>query len=309
MSAEAEEEVAAADICCASCGQAEIDDIKLKDCDGGCDLVKYCSDGCQNSHRDQHEEECKQRLAEIRERDLFTMPDESHMGECPLCCLPLSLDLQKSVLMSCCCKSICNGCDYANKKREHEAGLKQRCAFCREPAPRSEEECDKRVMKRIKKNCPVAMCQMGNKHGDEGDHETAFKYLKRAAELGDADAHYQLSRMHFKGEGVEKDEEKGIYHWEEAAVAGHPTARFNLGIEERNNGNFERAKEHFIISANLGYHDSLKLLMALYKEGHASKEDYADALRAYQAAVDATKSPERKKAEDALKSGRVRVIC
>ena len=26
--------------CCASCGIAEIDDIKLKDCDG-CDLVKY----------------------------------------------------------------------------------------------------------------------------------------------------------------------------------------------------------------------------------------------------------------------------
>ena len=37
--------------------------------------------------------------------------------------------------------------------------------------------------------------------------------------------------------------------------------------------------------------------MTLYKNGHASKEDYAGTLRAYQAAVEATKSAERKKAE------------
>ena len=36
----------AVDICCPSCGIAEVDDIKLKDCDD-CDLVKYCSDKCQ----------------------------------------------------------------------------------------------------------------------------------------------------------------------------------------------------------------------------------------------------------------------
>ena len=33
-------------IFCASCGIAEVDDIKLKDC-SACDLVRYCSDDCQ----------------------------------------------------------------------------------------------------------------------------------------------------------------------------------------------------------------------------------------------------------------------
>ena len=57
-------------MCCASCGISAIDDVKLKDCDGGCDLVKYCSDDCQENHREQHEEEeSKKRL---RDRDLFT---------------------------------------------------------------------------------------------------------------------------------------------------------------------------------------------------------------------------------------------
>ncbi len=68
-------------------------------------------------------------------------------------------------------------------------------------------------------------------------------------------------------------------------------------VTVRNNGRFERAKKHFIIAANLGLHESLRKLRTLYADGHASKEDYADALRAYQAAVEAAKSPEREEAE------------
>ena len=43
---------------CANCGAAEVDDIKLEECDG-CDLVKYCSDKCREEHREKHGEECK----------------------------------------------------------------------------------------------------------------------------------------------------------------------------------------------------------------------------------------------------------
>jgi TPR repeat protein len=115
--------------------------------------------------------------------------------------------------------------------------------------------------------------------------------------------------MYSKGQVVEKDEEKYIYHLEEGAIGGHPTSRYNLGCIEVKNDNFERARKHFIISANLGWNDSLKCVRTLYADGHATKEDYAGALRGYQAAVDATKSNERKKAEEALKSGEVWAIC
>ena len=153
MSAEAEEEAAAADIimCCASCGQAEVDYVKLNKCDGGCDLVKYCRDECQNNHRGQHEEECRKRRVELRDNDLFTQPDSSNLGDCSICCLPLPLDPSKSVLMSCCSQIICLGCDYANTEREFEAGLENRCAFCREPLPESKEEIQKRMMKESRK--------------------------------------------------------------------------------------------------------------------------------------------------------------
>ena len=287
-------------MCCASCGISAIDDVKLTDCDN-CDLVKYCSEECKENYIEKHEEECKKRAAELRDRDLFEQPDESYLGECPICCLPLPLDPTKSCMMACCSQLICHGCHYANGKREYEAGLEHRCAFCREPVPNSKEEIHKRRMKRVKKNCPVAMGEVGKRH--HGDHETALKYWTNAAELGEADAHFELSCMYRLGQGVEMDMKKEGYHLEQAAIRGHPEARHNLGIREANNGRFERAVKHFIIAANLGDHDSsLKRLKELYAKGNARKEDYADALRAYQVAANATKSAEREVAEEAIKN-------
>ena len=84
-----------ADEVCASCGIAAGDDAKLLLCTA-CKLVKYCSVECQKSHRKQHKKACKKRLAEIREETLFTQSNGSCYGECPICCLPLSVDLSKS---------------------------------------------------------------------------------------------------------------------------------------------------------------------------------------------------------------------
>jgi hypothetical protein len=48
-------------------------------------------------------------LAELRDRDLFTQPDSSHLGDCPICCLPLSLDQSKATFMGCCSKTCAGG--------------------------------------------------------------------------------------------------------------------------------------------------------------------------------------------------------
>ncbi len=283
---------------CACCGIAEVDDIKLKICDGGCDLVKYCSDDCQENHREHHEEECKKRKAELHDKKIFTQNDSSFMGECPICCLPLPLDMSKSTMMSCCSKFICDGCFHANQKREIEAGLEQRCVYCREPAPKSREESDKRIMKRIKKHDdPVAMTNMGKKHYHEGDYGKAIEYWTKAAELGDADAHCCLGMLYFKGQGVEKDEKKFVYHFEQAAIGGHPQSRGLLAAHEMENDRFERAAKHLIINANLGDDKSLKAIKGLFVHGAISKDEYAAALRACQAVVNETKSAEREKAE------------
>eukprot|EP00985_Skeletonema_marinoi_P015006 scaffold7653_cov71-Skeletonema_marinoi.AAC.2 len=291
-------EADAADMCCASCGKSELDDIKLMGCDD-CDLVRYCSDECKEDHLPQHQTNCKERAAELRDKILFTQPESSHMGDCPICFLPLPLDHQKSVLQSCCGNTICIGCDYANKLvRERETRLQQTCPFCRHPTSTTLAETNKNKMKRVEKNDPNAIREIGMKHHNNEDYERAFEYLTKAAELGDASAHYLLSLLYRKGEGVEKDEEKEVYHLVEAAIAGHPEARYNLALKEGRYKRFDTAVKHFIIAANLGSDESIQALKECYKRGGlVSKEDFAAALRAHQAAVDATKSPQRDAAE------------
>jgi hypothetical protein len=296
MSSAAEEgvavELAEADVCCANCGATEIDDIKLEECND-CDLVKYCSDKCRKDHLEDHEEECKRRAEELHDRELFTQPDETHLGECPICFLPLPLDLRKSAFYSCCSNVICRGCVHNYYKSNGD----YRCSFCREPVSTSDEETHKRMKKRVKANDPVALRQMGAElHRDE-DYDGAFQYLTKAAEFGDVGAHYMLGNMYGEGVGVEEDEEKEVYHYEKAAMGGHPYARNNLGYYEKIKGRAERSVKHYIIAANLGNEGSMKALWGHYSQGNITKEELDATLRSHQAALDATKSEQRDVAE------------
>ena len=283
---------------CASCGIAGGDDIILKRCNG-CYLVRYCSIKCQKDHRKQHKRTCKKRAAELHDEILFKLPESNHFGDCPICCLPIPIDPQKSTSYCCCSKLICKGCEYANRVRETEGRLEMTCPFCREPLPFTEEEWNDRLMKRVEANDPAALRNFGTEKIDEGDYKAAFEYWKRAADLGDVVAHYQLSVSYRLGEVVEKDTRKELYHLEEAAIGGHQHARHNLAAREERNGQYNRAAKHLIIAAKLGYDESLAALKELYKKGFVSKEDFAAALRGHHAAVDATKSPQREEAEAA----------
>ena len=300
MSSDDNSEAAVADIfiCCASCGIAEevdVDDVKLKECDG-CDLVKYCSDSCQRYHRPDHEAACKERAAELRDEILFKQPERSCYGDCPLCFLPFPAQSDKRTMSSCCSKIFCKGCAYVYDTLHLQENKYELCPFCRHPVPETDEETMMNDMRRASANDPVALNQLGFKHQRNGDYDDAIKYWTRGTELGDVEAHYNLSLMYEKGEGVEKDEKKRVYHLEEAAIGGHPDARFIFALYEESKGEIERAVKHFIIAANLGDDESIQKLKQYYKNGNVSKEDFAAALRTHYAAVNETKSPQREAA-------------
>jgi TPR repeat protein len=158
------------------------------------------------------------------------------------------------------------------------------------------DEDRQREMNRAEANDPAAMNQVGAKCQKEGDFEGAIQYLTKAAALGDMNAHYNLSTMYQLGNGVERDMEKAVYHLEEAAIGGHPDARYGLGCHEGENGRYDRAVKHYIIAAKLGQDDALEVVKENFLRGFVSKEDYEAALRGHQAAVDATKSEQREQA-------------
>eukprot|EP00985_Skeletonema_marinoi_P007151 scaffold3127_cov87-Skeletonema_marinoi.AAC.1 len=269
-------------MCCALCGTAQVYAIKLKTCTA-CKSVRYCSIKCQKEHRSQHKRACIKRAAELHDEILFKQPENAHKGDCPICFLPLSLDQTKSTLMPCCSKIICKGCVHSYDIRIFQESLEPTCPFCRQPASESEEEVVKNIMKRVKVNDPAALLQLGVRRFEAGGYDDAFRYANKAAELGDAGAHYQLSCFIYEGR---------------AAIGGHPLARYNLGANEKNNGRMDRAVKHWIIAAALGHDAPLDAVKDSFRVGLVTKDDFASALRAHQAAVEATKSPQREAAEE-----------
>lgn len=281
---------------CGSIAKDDDDDIKLNKCTP-CEIDRYCIEKCLKEHRPQYEEVSEQRMAEIRDEILFKQPESTHLGDCPICCLPLEQDFVTSQISHCCSKMICGGCNFANQKREFEGRLENTCPFCRLRLPKSKKETERHKKKRIEANDPLALREEGAKRLKNGDYKDALKYLLKAVEYGDAASHYYLSLMYCNGQGVKKDKKEEVYHMEQAAIGGHTNGRYNLGNYEWIIGRWKRAVKHWIITAKLGHDISLRRVRENYSAGLVSKEDFAAALRAHQAAMDAAKSPHREVAE------------
>merc|ERR1711971_38107 len=94
----------------------------------------------------------------------------------------------------------------------------------------------------------------------------------------------------------EKNMKMAVNHYEVAAISGHFGARHNLGAFEFEEGKFDRALRHWMVSAMIGYEDSLKAILELHQEGHATKDDYARALHGCQKATDEMRSSKRDEA-------------
>ena len=283
---------------CANCGKGEESSGELKAC-MACKLVKYCSRDCQKAHRSQHKRECRKRSAELHDEALLKQPPQ--LGECPICFLRLPSLKSGSRYKSCCGKSICSGCIHAPVYDNNGNKVEKKCPFCRAPTPTSDEEVMKRMQKRVEVGDAQAIHSLGCDY-DEGiygfrqDGDKALSLWHRAAELGHPVSYYNIGCAYRHGRGVERDMRKAVHYYELAAMGGDVWARNNLGAFEGDAGNMGRALKHFMIAVEFGDHDSVKNIQKMFKDGHATKDDYAKALQAYQAYLSEIKSDDRDKA-------------
>ena len=280
---------------CANCGKGEEESTSLKTC-GACMLVKYCNSECQKAHRPQHKKECRLRVAELHEEALFKQPPPQ-LEDCPICFLRMPSLATGWKYSTCCGKIICSGCVYVGAL----VGDDKLCPFCRTPAPFSDEENIKRVKKRVEVGDAGAFYNLGcdyaeGMYGMPQDLDKALELLYRAGELGHAASYCNIGYAYFNGEGVERDKQKAKHYWELAAMGGDVHARHNLGTVETCSGNMNKALKHYMIAVGSGYHDSLMNIKQLYSKGFATKDDYAKALKAYQAYLVEVKSDQRDEA-------------
>ena len=277
---------------CANCGKEGSD---MNVCNK-CKDAKYCNAACKKKHRSKHKKKCERRVTELHDIELFKQPPKKE--ECPICMLLLPSLHTGSKYYICCGKEMCSGCIYGVKLRDNGVGL---CPFCRTPAPTSDEEGVERMKKRVEVGDSYAMFDFGSCYS-EGlfglplNRAKALELWHRAGELGYAGAYYNIGVGYYTGRGVERDEKKAAHYYELAAMRGHVSARHNLGNSEFRACNWDRALKHYMIAAGGGDNDSVKNIQQLYRDGHATKENYTSALQTYQAYIDEIKCKQRDEA-------------
>ncbi|EJK74497.1 hypothetical protein THAOC_03822 [Thalassiosira oceanica] len=217
---------------------------------------------------------------------------------CPICFLFIELPMDKHAQINACCmKLVCKGCGLAAQLR----GLRG-CPFCRTPRPTGDASKLAMIQKRVNKRDADAIYHLGSKHyhgqlGLAKDVPRAIELWTEAAELGSVDALSSLGIIYYFGEGLEEDKPRGIRHLQEAAMEGHVHSRHNIGAVECNNGNYDLAVQHWMISAKMGYGNSLNEIKEMFMEGEATKAQYAEALRGFGDAVGEMKSHQREEAK------------
>ena len=224
--------------CCAECGKEEGDGgASLKICKP-CMQVKYCNTECQHKHWATHKAACKLRAAELRDEVLFKDPPPKE--ECPICFLPMPINLVccvslppatiSSVPVSdyalaneelanmemeefnpCCGKSICRGCIHSFRK----SGTRK-CPFCNtDRCSKTEEEDNEDLMNRAAVNDAASINLLADSYyqglyGLQRDRAKAIELYARAAEVGYSKAHSSLGVI-YEGEG---DLKKAKLHYE-----------------------------------------------------------------------------------------------
>ena len=282
---------------CAACDK-EGDKDSMNICNK-CKMVHYCNVACKKKHKSKHKKKCDRRVAELHDEDLFKEPPPP--DDCPICMLPLPHDPCLAAFESCCGKLICNGCNHS--MRETGGEIMKLCSFCKAPKARSTEEAVERIKKLMEKGNGYAFYMLAGCYdrGIEGlpqDWAKANELWLKAGELGCANAYYNLGSQYANGDGVEIDKKKAKHYWELAAMNGHIKARHNLGADEYEACNYQRAYKHFIISARAGFNLSLNNVKTGFMAGHVTKEEYASALRVYHERQTEMKSQARDAAAD-----------
>lgn len=125
--------------------------------------------------------------------------------------------------------------------------------------------------------------------GVEPDHGVGTRYIRRAAEGGDAESQAEMARRYDFGVGVERDPQQ-ILHWAGLAAAqGNPQGQqymgwahhFGIGVEE----NLETAVSYYQAAAAGGDPIAQNNLAVLYQKGQGVPQDLAYALSLFESSA------------------------
>jgi hypothetical protein len=121
------------------------------------------------------------------------------------------------------------------------------------------------------------------------DRAEAAKWIRKAAELGYADAQLDLGSLYQNGDGVPKDQVEAAKWYRKAAEQGYANAELNLGsLYYKGEGvaqDYAEALKWYHKGANQGYAYCQNNLGMMYDKGEGVAQNYVEAYKWYNLAA------------------------
>ncbi len=154
-----------------------------------------------------------------------------------------------------------------------------------------------------------ALYNLGLFYDADDDKTKVFEYMKRAADLGDADAQIRIGYMYEKGIGVEQNYEKAVENYKKGAEQGSDYGFFNLGVLSLEGHGLKQSYENGIIymsqSALMGHDLGFWGLGELYRDGEGVKKDNNMAADFFHKAAEMGNEEAQKSYDDMVSDGRI----
>ena len=126
--------------------------------------------------------------------------------------------------------------------------------------------------------------------GVDEDDQQAVLWYRKAAEQGHADAQLTLGGMYDRGEGVDEDDQQAVLWYRKAAEQGHAVAQYKLGgMYDRGEGvdeDDQQAVLWYRKAAEQGHAGAQFDLGTMYTRGEGVDEDYQQAILWYRKAAE-----------------------
>jgi len=118
----------------------------------------------------------------------------------------------------------------------------------------------------------------------------SLKETYQKAEIGDAEAQYNLGEMYYNGEGVSQNDKEAVKWYLKAAEQGHAKAQFNLGlmydIGKGVSQDYKEAVKWYSKAVRQGHAEAQRHLAICYAKGEGVPKDYKKAFELFSEAAE-----------------------